>query len=58
MLQQSCMTAPRLQTGDLGRPNIEHPSTATECSGTSPGLVVRFQQRDLDAIAGKQCRCG
>ena len=58
MLQQSCMTAPGLQTSDLGRSNIEHPWTTPERSGTSPRLLMRFQQRDLDAIAGQECRCG
>ena len=23
-----------------------------------PRLLMRFQQRDLDAIAGQECRCG
>ena len=58
MLQQSRMTASGLQSSHLGRPNIEHPWTTPERSGTSPRLLMRFQQRDVDAIAGKQCRRG
>ena len=58
MLQQSRMTASGLQSSHLGRPNIEHPWTTPECSRTSPRLLMRFQQRDLDAIAGQECRCG
>ena len=58
MFEQSRMTATGLQPGDLGRPNIEHPWTTPERSGTSPRLLMRFQQRDLDAIAGQECCCG
>ena len=58
MLQQSRMTASRFQSGDLSRPNIEHPRTSSECSGTAPCLVMGFQERHGDAITGQQCRCG
>ena len=58
MLQQSRMAASGLQPSHLGRPNIEHPWTTPERSGTSPRLLMRFQQRDLDAIVGQECCCG
>ena len=57
MLQQTGMTAPRLQSGHLGGANVEHPWTTPECSGTSTQLMMGFQQRDLDAVMGKK-GCG
>ena len=57
MFQQSRMTASGLQPSDLGRPNIEHPWTTPKRSGAPPRLLMRFQQRDVDAVAGQQCRC-